>query len=422
LSNKYFLNNGAVCCNAENGLHKLEAKDLYDCFLNSEWKNLVSEELMSIQPFRKPVALTFEATVINGLIIFKSFWQKQELSDDEINTAKSLGYFFRNERVFFLSDEGRYELCELHNLPTIQTSITAIRKLKSASRLQYAPVNIVDLLCESEAHQPSNIELFTRELYPYQKKGVDWLCFCIRYGLGSILADDMGLGKTAQIIAAVCDLISQDPQCNILLVVPNPLLENWRREFSFFAPSVQPFLHYGSGRTGLSSDLQKHRVVITSYSTLTTDITMLTEIQFRLAVYDEASFVKNPRSSRTIASNEINADLKIAVTGTPVENHLSDVWSLCNLVVPGYLGSYEEFNRLYVGRSISETLSRDLGELEVSLRQILLRRMKKDVLKEIPIKRDIHLPVTMQENERTYYEELILVLRDNLKSGGKNVL
>lgn len=419
---KYTLNNGAVCCSTENGFCDLQAKELYDIIKTFEWKRFASDELASLQPLRKPATLTFEVTIDANIIIFKAFWQGKELSECESKTAKSLGYFIRDERLFFLSEDGLNELYSLNNGPSIQTSISAIRTLKLSSRLISAPDNIVSLIRESEAALPRETELFIRALYPYQVKGVEWLCFCISYGLGTILADDMGLGKTAQIIAAICDLISKDPMCNILLVVPNPLLENWRREFSYFAPSVEPFLHYGSGRTGLSIDLQRYNVVITSYNTLTSDISMLTEIQFHLAVFDEASLVKNPKSSRTVASNLVRAKVKFAVTGTPVENHLSDAWSLSNLVVPGYLGTYKEFDRLYVGKNITETLSLNLSELEVSLRQILLRRMKSEVLKEIPIKQDIHLPITMQENERESYEKLISTLRDDLASDYRNIL
>jgi SNF2 family DNA or RNA helicase len=158
------------------------------------------------------------------------------------------------------------------------------------------------------------------------------------------------------------------------------------------------------------------------YTTLHADLSMVTEIRFRLAIFDEASMIKNPKSARSISAFSVNADVKIAVTGTPVENSLTDVWTLTELVFPSYLGSLEKFCQRYIRKDINETLSQDLGELEENLRQITLRRMKKDVLEQLPEKMDIHFPVTMQEQEKNSYTNIISEIRNDASSGGCNML
>ncbi|WP_140417073.1 DEAD/DEAH box helicase, partial [Vibrio cholerae] len=201
-------------------------------------------------------------------------------------------------------------------------------------------------------------------------------------------------------------------------VVPNPLLDNWKREFAFFAPNVEPYLHYGSARRGVSSALSEHNVVITPYTVMASDISMLEELCFDLAVFDEASMLKNPNSGRSIAARRLDVGVAIAMSGTPVENSLMDAWSLSDLVFPKYLGSQEDFKSRYVHRDLSETLNANLEELEASLRQITLRRMKKDVLEQLPEKLDIHLPVSQTESEKSAYNNIIEEIQNDADGSG----
>lgn len=232
----------------------------------------------------------------------------------------------------------------------------------------------------------------------------------------------MGLGKTAQVIAVVCETIEREPDSRFLIVVPNPLLDNWIREFAFFAPSIAPAVHYGQNRHGLASSLVGYQVVITPYSTMTSDITLFEDLTFRLILFDEASLLKNPSSSRSLAARRLISDVKIAMSGTPVENSLIDAWALSDLVFEGYMGDRKSFSDAYVNNDIRDTLESNLTELEQSLRQITLRRMKKDVLGQLPAKQDIHIPVTAGDEERRGYEAIISAMKEDADNGGGGIL
>ena len=257
--------------------------------------------------------------------------------------------------------------------------------------------------------------IFKANLYPYQKIGVQWLVHCYFNKVGTILGDDMGLGKTAQIIALIAECHERSALNNAVIVVPNSLIENWKREFEFFCPTIQPYIHNGL-RTGLSENLEKYKVVILPYSIISNDIEMLSELTPDLLVFDEASLLKNPESNRTIAAKRIKASCTVAMTGTPVENSLMDLWSIADLVFPGYLGSKSEFSEWYIEKTIDKTLDNDLTDLESLVNQILIRRMKTDVLDDLPSKIDIDQPIVMSGAEKTFYDEIVSKIKSETSS------
>lgn len=266
--------------------------------------------------------------------------------------------------------------------------------------------------------------LFVRDLYNYQQDGLRWLLYCVINRTGGILADDMGLGKTAQVIALVAAVIERRLLENILIVVPSTLLENWRREFAFFAPEIIPFIHHGSGRIGSPSMLKEYPVVITSYSMIINDQYLFNKIQWGITILDEASLIKNPESERKIALNGLESLIKIAMTGTPVENSLIDLWSIADYVYPGYLGDKAAFTTKYVSKNIEQSLETGaLDQLRDEVSFIMLRRKKEDVLDSLPEKIDIHQALTMHEGEAALYEEKRNeILNDPNKGSGANAL
>lgn len=263
----------------------------------------------------------------------------------------------------------------------------------------------IDLKAILDCHLYSGISsLFIRNLYDYQKDGLKWLQYCTLNKIGGILADDMGLGKTAQIIALVAWIIEKKILKNVLIVVPSTLLENWRREFMFFAPSLVPYLHHGTLRTGSIELLSNEKIVITTYSMIINDQYLFNKIKWGTIILDEASLIKNPKSERKISLNSIDAEFKIAMTGTPVENSLIDLWSLSDFVLPGYLGTIELFGAKYIKSSIERTISEsDLDSLRNDVSFIMLRRKKEDVLNSLPEKIDIHQALVMNETESSLY-------------------
>jgi SNF2 family DNA or RNA helicase len=263
-------------------------------------------------------------------------------------------------------------------------------------------INIKEIL-ECDLYS-GNSSLFIRDLYGYQKEGLKWLQYCSLNKIGGILGDDMGLGKTAQIIALVAWIIERKILKNILIVLPSTLLENWKREFMFFAPSLKPYLHHGAVRSGSIELLTNESIVITSYSIIINDQYLFNKIKWGAIILDEASLIKNPNSERRISLSSIDADIKIAMTGTPVENSLIDLWSITDFVLPGYLGTIESFTAKYIKRNIEQTLSEaDLISLRNDVSFIMLRRKKEDVLDSLPEKIDIHQALQMNENEGSLY-------------------
>lgn len=407
----YLINNGVV----EYDNVPISSEELYK---QGRLNAICNGEVISLIASKRPADLRFHF-YFDPAPQFSVSFKGALLDAQQLCSLKKQGYFIVNsKRIHFVNSGIKTYLdtafSDLH-LPSL---IKLLRKLSQEGLCEQLPSNFLETLRTKSKCTAHHEKLFVQELYPYQKQGVDWLSFCVDNGVGTILADDMGLGKTAQIIALCCDTLEKNPNAKIIIVVPNPLLDNWKREFEFFAPSIDPYIHYGNARRGVSSALSEHNVVITPYTTVASDISMLEELYFDLAVFDEASMLKNPNSGRSIAVRRLDIGVAVAMSGTPVENSLMDAWSLSDLVFPLYLGSQEDFKSRYVHRDLSETLSANLEELEASLRQITLRRMKKDVLEQLPEKLDIHLPVSQTESEKSAYDNIIEEMQNDPDGSG----
>ncbi len=233
-------------------------------------------------------------------------------------------------------------------------------------------------------------------LYPYQEDGFRWMNFMLQERCGCILGDEMGLGKTLQIITLITKHIS--PDNHFLIVAPVTLLENWRREFSKFAPSVKILVHHGSSRTGFYKNFLSYDVVVISYGTAVSDQAILNMLKWKLVVLDEAQNIKNPGASRSKAVKKINREIGIAVTGTPFENHMSDLWSLMDFVAPGVLGSLSEFSSQYSDDNESAK------KIEQILSPVMVRRRVADVAKDLPERVDIPEVLLMDAQESLLYE------------------
>lgn len=407
----YLINNGVV----EYGNVPISSEELYK---QGRLNAFCNGDVISLVASKRPANIGFHFYADPAPHFSVSF-KGEVLDEQQLHSLKSQGYFIANaKRIHFVNSGIKTYIdaafSDLH-LPSL---IQLLRALSQEGLCEQLPSNFLETLRAKSNRTARHEKLFVQELYPYQKKGVDWLSFCVDNGVGTILADDMGLGKTAQIIALCCDTLENNPNTKILIVVPNPLLDNWKREFAFFAPNIEPYIHYGNARRGVSSALSEYNVVITAYTTMASDISMLEELYFDLAVFDEASMLKNPNSGRSIAARRLNVEVAVAMSGTPVENSLMDAWSLSDLVFPRYLGSQEDFKSRYVHRDLSETLNENLEELESSLRQITLRRMKKDVLEQLPEKLDIHLSVSQTESEKSAYNNLIEEMQNDADGSG----
>lgn len=236
-------------------------------------------------------------------------------------------------------------------------------------------------------------------LYPYQTNGYRWLACMSRNGLGSIIADEMGLGKTIQVICLLLDRKNHGHGPG-LVVVPATLLENWRRELARFAPSLKVRLHRGPKRTGFPDDLRQEDVVLTSYETAVADVSLLRNVSWDLLILDEAQAIKNPTARRTMRLKTLPRQCAIAVTGTPMENHLTDLWSLMDFVVPSLLGTQKDFECRH-----PDTMS-GATTLEPVLTPIILRRRVVDVAQDLPPRIDIPQPLELDPESADVYEAL----------------
>lgn len=247
-------------------------------------------------------------------------------------------------------------------------------------------------------------------LYDYQRKGLFWMNSMLSVSKGCILGDEMGLGKTLQVIA-VFQSMKVKGEMPVLVVAPVSLLENWRRECEKFAPELDVYIHHGPRRTGRYKDLMEHDVVVISYNTASSDLSMLKMIEWQCAVLDEAQNIKNPYSDRAKSVKAITRKNSIAVTGTPFENHITDIWSIVDYVMPGLLGTIETFNH-----NVPDDL---LGaqKIEPILSPIMIRRLVKDVANDLPEKVVIPQPIIMSDREVSEYERFRNEVIGNTKSG-----
>ncbi|MBS0173267.1 MAG: DEAD/DEAH box helicase [Nitrospira sp.] len=235
------------------------------------------------------------------------------------------------------------------------------------------------------------------DLYPYQKDGVHFLKLVADQGLGCILGDEMGLGKTIQVITLMLaeKCAGRGPS---LVVSPATLLENWRRELALFAPSLSVRIHAGSERAGIASRLAGFDVVVTSYDTALRDEPMLSSITWNLLALDEAQNIRNPDAQRTVAVKGLTRRISLAITGTPVENRLMDLWSLSDFALPGLLGDRDGFEQLFADTNA------DAAGLAPIVAPILLRRRVRDVASDLPERIDVAQPLSMSSTMAEDYE------------------
>ena len=242
------------------------------------------------------------------------------------------------------------------------------------------------------------IEGFNAKLYNYQILGYNWLRNICNEGFGCILGDEMGLGKTIQVIAVLLDEKNKGAGSS-LIICPSSLLENWKREIFKFAPSVSTYIHSGSGRTGFQEVLLEFNVVITSYDVMIRDVELLNRIDWNLIVCDEAQAIKNHESQRSIAIRKINSNSRIAVSGTPFENRLTDIWSLFDFILPEFLGGLDHFNINYPN-SIEGA-----QKLEPIISPLILRRLVKGVADDLPERIDIPEVISMDDFLEDLYDQ-----------------
>jgi len=372
-----------------------------------------SEEIKNLKINRFPAKLTLllQTPTVNSLNPILKVTISAGRWSDSLTTMPNHDQFITGDQWFSLILDNIYSLidilstCNIDSLGTI--TLKQALNLMTTETSGYLKIAEID-----ERLHPSQVEKhdseiehtlstlgFNATLYPYQKTGISWLNSISENGLGCILADEMGLGKTLQIIA-ILTLYKKRWGLLSLVIAPATLLENWKREFSKFSANVRVLIHSGSHRTGFPSKLLDYEVIITSYETAVRDQGMFGMVDWGFIILDEAQAIKNPEAKRSMVIKSFNRKSSIAVTGTPVENRLLDLWSLMDFSCSGLLGSREYFESNFNDNTSSA------ARLELVVSPLLLRRQVADVAQDLPEKIIIPQAVNMRDEEVAEYEAL----------------
>ena len=258
---------------------------------------------------------------------------------------------------------------------------------------------------------------FLATLRPYQSQGVDWLQFLASAGLGGVLADDMGLGKTVQTLAhLMIEKSAGRLDRPSLIVCPTSLIPNWTAEAHRFAPDLSVLPLHGLARKAHFAAIPKHDLVLSTYPLLTRDHEILLEQDWHAVILDEAQSIKNPNAETTRQALRLKARQRLCLSGTPLQNHLGELWSLFDFLAPGFLGSQRSFKTRY------RTPIEKHGDVERQailnrrIRPFMLRRTKEEVVTELPPKTEIVEPVEMEANQRAIYEAIRLSMHAKVQA------
>lgn len=419
----------------ENGIRQFE--ELADVY--------ISDALKMVRVVRKSVVSA--GLSIQGNLLEVS-WDVTEMSQDELYDVlhafrrKKKYYRLRTGELLNLTDSGLEVLADMQEdlhlskaqLKEGKVSIPVYRALymdalmkENANRLQIRRdeqfEQYLDKLDDVSHREYPVPDLIQGELRGYQKEGFSWACSLAELGFGGILADDMGLGKTLQMIT----FLSYCKNGTHLIVSPASLVYNWEAEFQKFAPSMNVCLVVGNAaeREEILASYQDYDVLVTSYDLLRRDIDQYEGKSFGCEIIDEAQYIKNPATQASKAVKAIDSRIRFALTGTPIENRLSELWSIFEYLMPGYLYSYKHFKESFEEKIVQcegENNEKALNRLHRMIAPFVMRRLKKEVLKDLPDKLEEIVYTKFGSRQEKLYRATEKNVVTNLKSkSGKEV-
>lgn len=377
-----------------------------DSLVDYDWQVALGDQVMSKDEFRRLAALKVPLVRVRGEWV--------EINPDEVEAAIAFwdrraarrGLTVRDVLAMSLTaadtESPEADAPSRAGLPVLDVDMDGqmadlASRLTAGERVEELP-------------QPRT---FSGKLRPYQIRGLSWLAFLERFGLGACLADDMGLGKTIQMIALLLRAKEEGTlDAPTLLVCPTSVVGNWRRELKRFGPSLAVMVHHGPSRLAAGDFEQAaaaHDVVVTTYALLPRDEETLGSIRWNAVVLDEAQNIKNPEAKQSQSAHRLDADFRVALTGTPVENRLSELWSIMDFLNPGYLGSFTDFRQRYaipIERYRDAKASRRLRSLT---RPFILRRVKTDpnIIQDLPEKLEAKVYASLTKEQVTLYEAVV---------------
>ena len=377
-----------------------------------DWEVAVGDETLSEAEFEQLAALKSPLVQIRG--------QWVELRPEDVETA--IEYFKKKH------DGGEMTLSEAMQLglgagtEDVETELgLPVVEVETEGWLE----DMLSSLSEDAKITSVNTpRTFNGKLRPYQVKGVSWLAYLNKFGLGACLADDMGLGKTIELIALLLHERSGKRSKKLaptLLICPMSVVGNWQKEVERFAPSLKVMVHHGTDRlTGKDfvSEAKKHDLVISTYALAHRDEDTLSSVHWQHVVLDEAQNIKNPAAKQTQAIKKLEAEHRIALTGTPVENRLSELWSIMDFLNPGYLKSTKHF-RTNFALPIEKYRKKERAEmLRRIIQPFVLRRVKTDpkVINDLPEKMEMTVYYNLTKEQASLYEAVVAEMMERIEA------
>lgn len=321
--------------------------------------------------------LSLEDDKLNELV---NLTEELEITDDEI--IKGKGSILKYRAIYLDSiKKNKYHIIETDNL-------------------------FNDFINNFYKYKDSNIKLNDEDyklLRDYQVTGIKWLYNLDKTGFGGILADEMGLGKTLQTIYYIKEILKEDKNAKFLIVVPTSLVYNWEHEFNTFAKEIKTTLVLGLKSKRKSLINNKNNVFITTYGLIREDEELYQDKEYHAIIIDEAQNIKNPLAQSTRAIKKINSNVKFALTGTPLENSTIELWSIFDFIMPGYLSTSKKFNNKYKINDFNDKTNKLIDGLSNQITPFILRRLKKDVIKELPNKLENNIYIDLSEGQKKIY-------------------
>jgi SNF2 family DNA or RNA helicase len=364
--------------------------------LDFKWELTIGGQRLSKSEFDYLVSQDSPLVEINGEWV--------ELRTQDIRAAEAFFANRQNQSGLTLQDALRLsagDVFTIEKLPVV--------RFESTGALE----ELLGTLSGNQSFEPVEPKNFQGTLRPYQARGVGWLTFLERWNLGACLADDMGLGKTIQLIGFWLHLKAEkrwkDP---MLLICPTSVLGNWEREIKRFAPKLKVLVHHGPGRSQgktFAASAAVYDVVLTSYALVHRDEAFLTRVDWQGIVLDEAQNIKNPESRQSQTVRRLQAKCRIALTGTPLENRLLELWSILDFLNPGYLGSKAFFQKRFATPIERYGDSASLQTLRSLAQPFILRRTKtdRDIIQDLPDKQETTVFCNLTPEQAALYEKIV---------------
>ena len=370
------------------------SKDLADIFNNTSSSRIALDDILEF---------SYEIAIGNEKISLEEFNKLVEGSNGLIKYKNKYVLVDKEESKKIFEQIAKANLKSLSRMELIHASMSGqLDQYDFDYDSAFAKV-IQDFTKPVDVTPP---ETLNGELRPYQMTGLKWLWTNVSKGFGVCMADDMGLGKTIQVISLILKMKEEGTLTKpVLVICPTTLMGNWMKELQMFAPSLDAVVYHGAER---QLDI-KHDVILTTYAIMRIDVEELKKQQWGMVIVDEAQNIKNPDTAQTLAIKMLKADVKVAMTGTPVENRLTELWSIFDFINQGYLGSLRDFQKSYAIPIERFKENSRAAKLKMSISPFVLRRLKTDkhVITDLPEKMVINDYCYLSKSQAVLYEKTL---------------